>query len=111
MFKIEDTIGDIVFIAFRDVDRIKDLGIQSSSGHYLVKGLDHIGVWLEHPGVILAKTVDAEGKPIPDEKIIKEKVDANFLVTWDNIKSVMHYPDREGYDFPSEFNLDIGFKQ
>lgn len=110
MFKIEDTIGDIVFITFRDVERIKDLGIESSGGHYLVKGIDHIGIWLEHPGVILAKTIDESGKPIPDEKIIKEKVEATFLVTWDNIKSMMHYPDREGYDFPSEFNLDVGFK-
>jgi len=22
----------------------------------------------------------------------------------------MHYPDRDGYDFPSEFDKDIGFK-
>ena len=110
MFKIEDTIGDIIFITFKNVERVKDLGIESPSGHYLVKGIDSIGIWLEHPGVILAKTVDGDGKPIPDEKIIKEKVDANFLLTWDNIKSIMHYPNREGYDFPSEFNLDIGFK-
>ena len=110
MFKIEDAIGDVVFITFRDFDKIKDLGINSRSGHYLIKGFDHIGIWLEHPGVILAKTVDENGKPIPDDKIIQEKVKANFLVTWDNINSMMHYPDREGYDFPSEFKLDIGFK-
>ena len=110
MFKVEDAIGDVVFIAFKDVDRIRDLGIESPSGHYLIKGIDHIGLWLEHPGVILAKTLDGSGKPLPDKKIIKERVDANFLVTWDNIKSMMHYPNREGYDFPSEFNLDVGFK-
>jgi len=110
MFKIEDAVGDIVFITFKDVERISTLGIESPSGHYLVKGLDHIGIWLEHPGVILAKTVDRDGRPIPDEKIVKEKVNAIFLVTWDNISSMMHYPDREGYDFPSEFTLDIGFK-
>ena len=110
MFKIEDAIGDIVFITFKDVERIRDLGIESSSGHYLIKGIDHVGIWLEHPGVILAKTVDEDGRPIPDEKIIKEKVNANFLVTWDNITAMMHYPDREGYDFPSEFKIDIGFK-
>ena len=22
----------------------------------------------------------------------------------------MHYPNREGYDFPSEFDKDVGFK-
>ena len=44
-------------------------------------------------------------------KIKREKVDANFLMRWEYIISVMHYPDREGYDFPSEFDLDIGFKK
>ena len=111
MFKIEDAIGDVVFITFRNLDKIKDLGIDSPSGHYLIKGFDQIGIWLEHPGVILAKTVDENGKPIPNDKIIQEKVEANFLVTWDNINSMMHYPNREGYDFPSEFKLDVGFKQ
>ena len=110
MFKIEDAIGDVVFITFRNLDKIRDLGIDSPTGHYLVKGFDRIGIWLEHPGVVLAKTVDKNGKPIPDDKIIQEKVEANFLVTWDNINSIMHYPNREGYDFPSEFKLDVGFK-
>ena len=110
MFKIEDAIGDVVFITFRNLDKIRDLGIDSPSGHYLIKGFDQIGIWLEHPGVVLAKTVDKNGKPIPDDKIIQEKVEANFLVTWDNINSIMHYPNREGYDFPSEFKLDVGFK-
>jgi signal transduction histidine kinase len=71
MFKIEDAVGDVVFITFKDVERISTLGIKSPSGHYLVKGLDHVGIWLEHPGVILAKTVDRDGRPIPDEKIVK----------------------------------------
>ncbi len=35
---------------------------------------------------------------------------ANFLITWDNILTIMHYPDRKGYDFPSEFEKSIGFE-
>ena len=111
MFKIEDVVGDIVFVSFRDIEKLKDLGINTSTGHFLIQGIDHIGIWLSHPGIIIAKTEDENGKPIPEEKIIKEKIKANFLVTWDNINTIMHYPEREGFDFPSEFEIDIGFKK
>tara|TARA_Y100000588_G_C13963560_1_gene799790 strand:- start:207 stop:542 length:336 start_codon:yes stop_codon:yes gene_type:complete len=111
MFKTEDIIGDVVFISFKQTDQLKDLGINSSSGHYLIKGFDQLGLWLQHPGIILAQTEDNKGKPIPSNKIKKEQIDANFLVTWDNINTIMHYPDREGYDFPSEFDIEIGFKK
>ena len=111
MFKTEDIIGDVVFISFKSADQLKDLGINSSAGHFLIKGFDQLGLWLEHPGVIIAKTEDNSGKPIPSKKIQKEQIDANFLVTWDNINTIMHYPNREGYDFPSEFDIEIGFKK
>ena len=110
MFKVEDVIGDIVLVLFRNHEELKDFGISASGGHFLVKGVDQLGLWLEHPGFILKKIKDKKGKPLPKSDIIEEKVDANFLVRWDNIKSIMHYPDREGYDFPSEFDIDIGFK-
>ena len=84
--------------------KIKDI-------YFLIKGFDQLGLWLEHPGVIIAKTEDNSGKPIPSEQIKKEQIDANFLVTWDNINTIMHYPNREGYDFPSEFDIEIGFKK
>ena len=111
MFKIEDSIGDVVYISFRDFERYRDIGISSNSGHYFLRGFDNLGIWLEHPGIILAKTEDENGKPIPEDQIKKERVNANFLVTWENIKSMMLYPEREGFDFPSEFDIDIGFKK
>ena len=111
MFKIEDSIGDIIYVSFRDVERFKNIGVTSHSGHFFIRGIDSLGIWLEHPGIILAKTEDSQGKPLPVNKVVKEKVNANFLVTWDNINSLMHYPDREGFDFPSEFNIDVGFKK
>ena len=112
MFKIDDIIGDIVLISFKNTDKLADLGINSSKGHFLIKGFDHIGIWIKHPGIFIAyKTTDNKGKPIPEKKIKREKVDGNVLVTWDNINSIMHYPNREGYDFPSEFHIDIGFKK
>ena len=40
----------------------------------------------------------------------KIKNEATVLVTWQNIISIMHYPNREGFDYPSEFDKNIGFK-
>ena len=100
MFKIDDAIGDIVFISFRNYEELKDFGIDTSAGHYLVRGIDQLGLWLKHPGLIFTHKNKKE-----------EEVDANFLVRWDNINSIMHYPDRDGYDFPSEFTIDVGFKK
>ena len=46
---------------------------------------------------------------IAKEQQKTESVEAVFLVSWSNIENIMHYPNREGYDFPSEFETDIGF--
>jgi len=97
MFNIEDIIGDIVYIDFQDISVYNEIGISNNSKHFLVKGYDHIGIWLAHPNLYTKKNK-------------KEIIDANFLVSWNNVKNIMHYPDREGYDFPSEFDKDIGFK-
>ena len=110
MFKSEDIIGDIVFISFNNNEYLKEIGITSPSGHYLVKGHDHLGVWLQHPGIIIQKTKDSSGNPIPLDIQKEDQVDAVFLVMWNFVNTIMHYPDRDGYDFPSEFNKDIGFK-
>ena len=62
------------------------------------------------PGTSLNAPIDENGKPLPEQKIYKEEIKASFLISWDNIKTIMHYPNREGYDFPSEFEKNIGFK-
>ena len=117
MFKTEDIVNDIIFISFNDPLRYEDLGVKANFGHFLVQGYDHIGIWVSHPGLeerspndgYERNTDKTKGDENP-ESIIKTKIiEANFLITWDNIKTVMHYPGREGYDFPSEFEKHIGF--
>ena len=105
----EQIIGDVIFISFQNSERYIDFGINKNCGHFLVKGYDSFGIWVEHPGITIKHTEDSTGKPIPTKKMFTENIDANFLVTWDNIKSIMHYPGREGFDFPSEFDKHIGF--
>ena len=110
MFTIEGIVGDIVYIDFRDQDRLIYLGVSGHS-HFLVKGYDHLGLWVEHQNLYQTKTEDSSGKPLPENKIIKDKIEATFLITWDLITTIMHYPNREGYDFPSEFDKNIGFNK
>ena len=110
MFTVEHIIGDIVFIALRDKSFLSKLAIPEDLTHFKVKGQDQLGLWVEHPKLTFRYTTDQEGKPIEKDKQKTESVDAVFLVAWANIDTIMHYPDRDGYDFPSEFNTDIGFK-
>ena len=109
MIKIDDIVGDRVFIAFRDPKRFESIAINNQSGHYIIKGFDHLGLWLEHPGLVMINTKDGSGEPIKKNKQLKESIDAVFLASWDNIITIMHYPNRENYDFPNEFEKDIGF--
>ncbi len=110
MFNVEEIIGDIVFLSFVDKTRLTDVGIQVKAGHFLIRGHDHLGLWVEHPGLFLTHAEDEKGKPLPVANQSTEQIPANFLIPWDHINTIMHYPDREGYDFPSEFEKDIGFK-
>ena len=110
MINLDEIIGDIIFISFSDLERFKDIGITHSSGHFLFKGYDQMGIWLEHPGIVIICSEDKTGNPLPISKHTKENIAANFIVTWDNVNTILHYPEREGFDLPNEFNKKIGFR-
>ena len=110
MINLDDIIGDMIFISFRDLKRFKDIGITESSGHFLLKGYDQMGIWLEHPGIVIMRTEDKTGSPLPVSEHTKENIAADFIVPWNNVNTIMHYPEREGFDFPNEFNKNFGFR-
>ena len=107
---MENIIGDIIFISFQDKSMLNHVGIDLECGHFKVLGHDHLGLWIEHPNLYTINTEDENGKPLPPGKESKEHIEANIFVHWGNIKTLMHYPNRKGFDFPSEFDKDIGFK-
>ena len=110
MINLDEIIGDIIFISFRDSERLKDLGVTESSGHYSLKGYDQMGLWLEHPGIVIIRVEDESGNPLPVAEQSKENIAANFVVTWDNVNTIMCYPEREGFDLPNKFNKNFGFR-
>ena len=110
MFTVENIIGDIVFISLRDKSFLEKIAIPEELSHFKVMGQDQLGLWVEHPKLTFKYTSDKDGNSIDKNKQKTEAVDAVFLIAWGNIDTIMHYPDRDGYDFPSEFDTDIGFK-
>lgn len=108
MFTTQEIIGDVVFISFSVPGRYKDIGLKEESGHFKVLGYDNIGIWVAHPYLIVANKKESNLKEAV--KVKQFEIESNFLITWDNIKTIMHYPHREGFDFPSEFDKDYGFK-
>ena len=110
MFTIENIIGDIVFISLRDTSFLTKLAISEELSHFKVLGQDQLGLWVEHPKLTFKYIKDKSGNDVPENEQKTETVDAVFLIAWGNIDTVMHYPNREGFDFPSEFDKEIGFK-
>ena len=109
MFSIDEIIGDIVFISFKDKVFLKGIGITVKNGHFKVMGKDHLGLWLQHPNLVIITKSDANGKLLPMNQRTEKKIDGVFLAFYQNIDTVMHYPEREGFDFPSEFDKKYGF--
>ena len=109
MFTSENIIGDIVFISFKEKDFLKKLAIPEQVTHFKILGHDGLGLWLEHPKLTFKYTTDENGNPIEEGKQKTEEVDAVFLAPWPFVETIMHYPNREGFDFPSEFDKHIGF--
>jgi len=99
-YTMEFIINDIVYVSLRE--KIESINIDSNEGHFKVKGHDHIGLWVEHPG--LKYDIESGGK--------KEQIDCVFLIPWSNIQTIMHFPNKEGFDFEGVLDKKkIGFSE
>ncbi|NQU27440.1 MAG: hypothetical protein HQ528_04055 [Candidatus Marinimicrobia bacterium] len=113
MMKIENVVDDIVLLILNDTSSLKDLGLDQPSIYTRVKGYDEYGLWIEHPGLQipqLPKEADLKVGKLP-KKPRFQTVPATVLIPWPNVSSIVHFPDVEGFDFPSPFeHQTIGFK-
>ncbi|MFC1543361.1 hypothetical protein ACFL4K_02335 [Candidatus Neomarinimicrobiota bacterium] len=104
-----EIVGDIVQVILRDPADLATLGLEKPSLFLHVVGVDELGVWTAHPGYPVTRINDDEGKPLPAEEQIRTEVDANFLIRWEQIATIVHFPNRKGFDFPSPYEKHIGF--
>ena len=55
MFKTQDIIGDVIFMAFNDKKMLNHVGLNIECGHFKIMGYDNFGLWVEHPGLFVVK--------------------------------------------------------
>ena len=104
-----DIVGDVVQVLLKEPGELTNIGFDKRSNFLKVMGVDDMGIWVAHPSYTVVRVNDEEGKPLPVEDQIHTQVDANFLIRWEQIATIVHFPNREGFDFPSPFEKHIGF--
>jgi hypothetical protein len=95
---IEDVINKTVMLMVFQSDGLDAAGIKEKRFYAKVVGRDSIGLWIENPKMETTRVRDDKGTLIPPDKRQHEEHLAYVLVPWGNIRSVVHFPDREGFD-------------
>tara|TARA_B100001094_G_scaffold325106_2_gene378881 strand:- start:273 stop:488 length:216 start_codon:yes stop_codon:yes gene_type:complete len=57
MFTTQEIIGDIVYISFSDPERYVEIAVSPESGHFKVLGYDNVGIWVEHPSLLVVQDI------------------------------------------------------
>lgn len=106
---IDEIINKTVMLMIFQSDGLDPAGIKEKKFYAKVVGRDSIGLWIENPKVETTRLRDDNGILIPPEQRLHEEHLAYVLVPWGNIRSVVHFPDREGFDnFEDEEAKSIG---
>ena len=108
--KMEETINDVVLIVLNEAEHLKTIGIEPGPFYSRIVGYDEFGVWFEHPNFEVIISEDKSGKPLPADEVRRERYDASVHIAWMNIATIVHFPKREGFDFPSPFERKFGFR-
>ena len=103
MMKIEEVVGDVILIVLENHEPLKKIGIESDKILARVKGYDEHGIWIYQPQFNIPKINSTK-------KNETQKIEASILIPWGFIVSIAHFPGAEGFDFPSPFDSEIGFK-
>jgi len=93
---ISDVIGHKVMVLFNSPQGLEKLGIDDNNKYCTIVGYDNIGIWVENPSYEETPLRDAKGGLIPPEDRQPKRFTAHILIPWGNIRSVVHFPDREG---------------
>ncbi len=104
-----EIIGDIVHVFVGELDALKQLGLVDNPLVVQIVGADDMGLWAAHPNYTIVKAVDQQGKPLPEDQRVTRTLEANFLIRWEQINTIVHFPHLEGFDMPSPFERHIGF--
>jgi len=100
--KLDDIVGNTVLFSLLSTKGLEAFGVTGKLFHGTVMGVDVVGVWVENPEFKTIPTSDPYGQSLPLEQRAKRKFKTNFLIRWDQIRSVLVYTDREEFDRSEE---------
>ena len=95
---IDDVVQKTVMILLFNHEGLEPAGIRERHFYAKVVGRDSIGIWIENPKLETTRIRDERGFIIPPEQRKHEEHVANILIPWGNIRSIVHFPMREGFD-------------
>lgn len=111
MVEIDKLIHDKIMIVLNNYDGLGKIGIKEANFYAKIVGYDRIGLWIENPEFKTTRVRDDEGNIIPPEYRKQEVYNANILIPWNNIKSIVHFPDREGFAYEEDGIGNLGHGQ
>jgi hypothetical protein len=95
---IDDIVNKMVMFMIFNHEGLESAGIKEKKFYAKVVGRDSIGLWIENPKLETTRVRDDHGIIIPPRSRQHEEHVAYVLIPWGNIRSVVHFPMREGFD-------------
>jgi hypothetical protein len=95
---IDDAVNKTVMLIIFSSDGLESVGIKEKKFYAKIVGRDSIGLWIENPKLETTRVRDDNGAIIPPGRRHLEEHVAYVLLPWGNIRSVVHFPTRQGFD-------------
>ena len=106
---IDEAMNKTVMLMVFQNEGLDGADIKEKKFYAKLVGRDSIGLWIENPKMETTRVRDENGSLIPPEKRHHEEHLAYVMIPWGNVRSVVHFPAREGFDtFEDEETKAIG---
>lgn len=91
-----DLVGGTVLVRLESHEGLEFIGIPEEGPFFChVTAVDEVGMWVENKNFVTVELTDSKGKDIPKSKRKEEKHTANILLPWRNVRTVVHFPDKD----------------
>lgn len=95
---IDEIMNKTVMLVLFNHEGLEPAGIKERKFYAKVVGRDSLGIWIENPKLETTRVRDDHGIIIPPEHRQHEEHLAYILIPWGNVRSMVHFPTRKGFD-------------
>ena len=95
---IDDAVNKTVMLIIFSGEGLEAAGIKEKKFYAKIVGRDSIGLWIENPKLETTRVRNENGTIIPPDRRQLEEHVAHVLIPWGNMRSVVFFPTREGFD-------------